>query len=258
MDPGKALASRRIVITGAARGLGRSLALAAADAAGSVVLLGRDTAALGAVAATIAARTRQQAEVVPCDLARPESISAACEVILAMNPVVDVLINNGAPWLEGRLVDLSAADVVATVAAGVTGTILISRGLLPGLVRSRSADIVTIVSTAGLAGGEFDSASTAFHAAKHGQAGFCDKLRVELKPQAIRVAAIYPSDFEHTDSGSNDTREATPAGKLTSREVVAAVMFAITAPRNCAIGAIHLEGTGATRAQAPAVAARLR
>lgn len=248
MAPGKALASRRIVITGAARGLGRPLALATADAGGSVVLLGRDTAALDAVVATIASRTQQKSEVVLCDLAQRESISAACEVILATNPVVDVLINNGAPWLEGRLADLPEADIVATVAAAVTGTILISRGLLPGLVRSQSADIVTIVSTAGLPGGEFDCASTAFHAAKHGQAGFCDKLRAELRPQAIRVAGIFPSDFEHVDSGSDDTREPTAAGKLTSREVVAAVMFAITAPRNCAIGAIHLEGTASKRA----------
>lgn len=163
---GRSLASRRIVITGAARGLGRALAVAVADAGGSVVLLGRDTAALDSVAATIFSRTQQRAEVVRCDLAQPASIRAACEVILGANPAVDVLINNGAPWLEGRLADLSEADIVATVAAGVTGTILITRGLLPGLARSRAADIVTIVSTAGLPGGEFDSASTAFHAAK--------------------------------------------------------------------------------------------
>jgi NAD(P)-dependent dehydrogenase (short-subunit alcohol dehydrogenase family) len=244
-SPGRSLTSRRIVITGAARGLGRSLALAVADAGGSVVLLGRDTAALDSVAATIFSRTQQRAEVVRCDLAQPESIRAACEVILGANPAVDVLINNGAPWLEGRLADLSEADIVATVAAGVTGTILITRGLLPGLARSGAADIVTIVSTAGLPGGEFDSASTAFHAAKHGQTGFCDRLRAEVKSQAIRVAAIFPADFEHVDPGSDNARAPTAGGKLTSSEVVAAVMFALTAPRNCAIRAILLEGTGA-------------
>jgi short-subunit dehydrogenase len=247
MVPGKLLASRRVVITGAARGLGRSLALAAADAGGSVVLLGRDPAALGVVAATISSRAQPRAEVVSCDLVQSESVSAACEVILGTNPVVDVLINNGTPWLEGRLADLSEAEIIATVAAGVTGTILITRGLLPGLVRSRAADVVTIVSTAGLPGGELDSASTAFHAAKHGQTGFCDRLRAELKPQAVRVAAIFPSDFEHVDAVPDAAREPTAAGKLTSREVVDAVMFAITAPRNCAIRAVHLEGTASTR-----------
>jgi NAD(P)-dependent dehydrogenase (short-subunit alcohol dehydrogenase family) len=241
MQPGS-LTSRRIVITGAARGLGRSLALAAAAAGGSVVLLGRDRAALDSVAATISSRAQRKAEVVACDLARPESIRAACEVILGTYPVVDVLINNGAPWLEGRLADLSEEDIVATVAAGVTGTILITRGLLPGLARSRAADIVTVVSTAGLPGRESDSGATAFHAAKHGQTGFCDKLRVELKPQAIRVAAIFPSDFEHVEPAADNARVPTAAGKLTSREVADAVMFAITAPRNCAIRSILLEG----------------
>jgi hypothetical protein len=57
------------------------------------------------------------------------------------------------------------------------------------------------------------------------------------------AAAIFPSDFEHVDPGSDAGREPTTAGRLTSREVVDAVMFAITAPRNCAIRAVHLEGT---------------
>lgn len=239
----KSLTSRRIVITGAARGLGRSLALAVADAGGSVVLLGRDTAALDSVAATVLTRTQQRAEVVSCDLAQPESIGAACDVILGANPAVDVLINNGAPWLEGSLADLSEADIVATVAAGVTGTILITRGLLPGLARSPAADIVTIVSTAGLSGGDLETASTVFHAAKHGQAGFCDRLRAELKPQAIRVAAIFPADFEHVDSGPDNVRQPSAGDKMTSQQVVDAVMFVITAPRNCAVRAIILEGT---------------
>lgn len=240
--PAKALASRRIVVTGAARGLGRSLALAAADAGASVVLLGRDAAALEPVAATILTRTQRAAEVVRCDLAQPQSVSAACESILRTNPVVDVLINNATPWLTGRLEDLSEADIVATIAAGVTGTILVTRGLLPGLLRSRAADIVTIVSTAGLPGREGDSSSTAFHAAKHAQVGFCDQLRTELRPRSIRVAAIYPSDFEQVDQPAS-AQELTTPGKLTSREVVAAVMFAITAPRNCTTPAIRLEGS---------------
>lgn len=239
----QSLRSRRIVVTGAARGLGRSLALAVADAGGSVVLLGRDTAALDSVAATILTRTQQRAEVVPCDLARPESIGAACDVILSANPAVDVLINNGTPWLEGNLADLSETDIVATVAAGVAGTILITRGLLPGLARSHAADVVTIVSTAGLPGGDLEGASTAFHAAKHGQAGFCDRLRAELKPQAIRVAAIFPGDFEHADSGPDNVLEPTAGVRMTSQQVVDAVMFTITAPRNCVIRAIILEGT---------------
>lgn len=241
---GQPLASRRIVITGAGRGLGRHLALTFSDAGADIVLLGRDPAALRFVSDTIEGRTQRRSEVVCCDLAHPNSVKAACESILGVNPVVDVLVNNGAPWLPGRLPDLSQADIVATVAAAVTGTVLITRGLLPGLLRSPAADIVTIVSTAGLPGRDFDTGSAVFHAAKHGQAGFCSRLRAELKPRGIRVTAIFPGDFEDgnpVSSQAESANDSTPAGKLTSREVVSAVVFALTAPRNCTVPVIVLE-----------------
>lgn len=239
---GNALDGRRVVITGAARGLGRSLSLAIAAAGGSIVLSGREMAGLHAVAATILARTRRAAEVVRCDLAEPQSIDAACQNILEANPTVDVLINNAAPWLAGGLAELSQAEIVATVAGGLTGTLLMTRGLLAGLIRSPAADIVTIVSTAGLPGPDPAPASTAFHAIKQGQAGFCETLRTELKPLATRVAAIFPGDFENHEpiEGAPDSQA---GGRLTDRDVVAAVLFAITAPRNCCIRSVVLEST---------------
>jgi NADP-dependent 3-hydroxy acid dehydrogenase YdfG len=68
-------------------------------------------------------------------------------------------------------------------------------------------------------------------------------LRAEFKPQAIRVAAIFPADFEHVDPVPDNVREPTVGDKMTSQQVVDAVMFVIIAPRNCTIRAIILEGT---------------
>jgi NAD(P)-dependent dehydrogenase (short-subunit alcohol dehydrogenase family) len=233
-DP--SLASRRIVITGAGRGLGRALALTLAEAGADLVLLGRDAAALRSVADLVSARTGRAAQSLRSDLAEPASVRAACEAVLQAAPTVDVLINNAAPWLAGTLADASESEIAATIAATVTGTALMTRGLLPGLLRSRAADIVTIVSSAGLTGRAFDEASAVFHAAKHGQAGLCDRLRAELKPHGIRVAAIFPSDFD----ASRVTGPAAAAG-LSSRDVVMAVVFAITAPRGCGVASIVLE-----------------
>lgn len=239
------LSGRRIVITGAGRGLGRALAITTADHGADVVLLGRSLEALQAVADAIRLRTGRDASIVPCDLARPESVEEACRIVFAENPVVDVLVNNGAPWLPGSIDELAETDIVNTVAATVSGTILVTKGLLPGLRQSRAADIVTIVSTAGWAGWDNGgSTSAAFHAAKHGQSGFSDRLRHELKEEGIRVAAIYPPDFEDVDVlGADRTNapELAAKGKLTNREVVATVLFAITAPRVCTYPVIILD-----------------
>lgn len=238
------LSGRRIVITGAGRGLDRALAITAADSGGDLVLLGRNPPSLQAVAEAIRVRTGRAPLTVPCELAQPDSVNEACRSVLAADPVIDVLVNNGAPWLPGAIMELAETEIVATVAAAVTGTILVTRALLPGLRRSKAADIVTIVSTAGLLGWDTGSASAAFHAAKHGQSGFTDQLRHELKDHGIRVAAIYPPDFDDTDVLEPDRRAANdPAasGKLTNREVVATVLFAIAAPRACAYPVIVLD-----------------
>ncbi len=238
------LNGRRIVITGAGRGLGRALAIIAADRGAEAILLGRDRAALDAVAQTIKSRTGQAPLTASCDLARPESIRAGCESVLAANPVVDVLINNGCPWLPGELAALPPAEIVETVAAGVAGTILVTQALLPGLRRSRAADIVTIVSTAGWPGWDFGVSSAAFHAAKHGQSGFSDTLRHELKPEGIRVTAIYPPNFDDADPlgpAWNDTQRSAAKGQLTNRDVVETVLFALAAPRACAYPVIILD-----------------
>lgn len=233
------LSGRRVVITGAGRGLGRALAIRAADQGADLVLLGRNTAALQAVADTIMSRTGRAAAIAPCDLAQPDSIKEACRNVLAASPVVDVLINNGAPWLPGGIMDLADAEIASTVAAAVTGTILVTKALLPGLKQSRAADIVTIVSTAGWTGWDVGGTSAAFHAAKHGQSGFSDALRHELKDQGIRVAAIYPPDFDDLDpleAAWNDAHS-----KLTNREIVETLLFAIAAPRACTYPVIILD-----------------
>ncbi len=238
------LSGRRVVITGASRGLGRALAIMSADHGADLVLLGRNETALCVVADVIRARSGRDVMLAPCDLAQPDSITEACRQTLAAAPVIDVLINNGAPWLPGSIEDLADDDIAAAIAAAVTGTVLITKGLLPGLRRSAAADIVTIVSTAGLPGRNSGSASAAFHAAKHGQSGFSERLREELRRHGIRVTAIYPPDFDDTDpldTAWHALRDPAVGAKLTNREVVAAVMFAITAPRVCAYPVIVLD-----------------
>ena len=238
------LSGRRVVITGAGRGLGRAFAIAAGDEGAQIVLLGRHPPSIQAVAAAIEARTYRNVAAIPCDLGHPASISQACDATIASSPVVDVLINNAAPWLAGELPDLAEADIASTIAATVTGTILLTKGLLPALRRSAAADIVTIVSTAGLPDRDLSGASSAFHAAKHGQAGFSNRLAVELKGQNIRVCAIFPPDFDDTDplgADWNTVRNPAPAARMTNREIVAAIMFAITAPRICAAPLIVLD-----------------
>ncbi len=242
-QPGQFLLGRRVAISGAGRGLGRALAIVASDHGAETILLGRDMAAVADVADTIKARCGRSSLVVPCDLAEPDSVASACKLVLDDNPIVDVLINNGAPWLAGRLNEISDADISSTVAAAVSGTILLTKGLLAGLYRSDAADIVTIVSTSGVPGWDLAGGSVPFFAAKHGQSGFSDKLRHELKDTKIRVSAIYPPDFEDADPVDPSwERAASDDSKISNREIVSMVLFILAAPRTCSFPFVVIDG----------------
>jgi NAD(P)-dependent dehydrogenase (short-subunit alcohol dehydrogenase family) len=76
--------------------------------------------------------------------------------------------------------------------------------------------------TAGWIGWDL-GASTAFHAAKHGQSGFSDALRHELTGTGIRVTALYPSDFDDIDPLGPDWGNS-KRGKISNREVVDTIL----------------------------------
>lgn len=84
-----------------------------------------------------------------CDLAQPESLSHFSDRLLASEKPIDMLILNAAQWLSGTLDEQPAADIITTINSGVTGSILLTQALLPGLRRSESADIVAIISSCG-------------------------------------------------------------------------------------------------------------
>lgn len=237
------LRGKRIAITGAGRGLGRALAIVAADHGADPVLLGRDPDAMTVVANTIRERCGRESLVVPCDLANPTSIGSACDAVLEKDSRVDALINNGAPWLEGRLDDCSDDEVASTISAAVTGTILVTKRLLPGLRQSNYADIITVVSTSGVPGWGLDGGSVPFYAAKHGQAGFSNKLRHELAGTGIRVSAVCPPDFDDADPSDADWNRAPRDGAtISAREIVSVLLFILAAPRTCSFPMVILEG----------------
>jgi short-subunit dehydrogenase len=85
-----------------------------------------------------------------CDLARPESVSQFSSQLLTSDKPIDILILNAAQWLSGSLDDQPDTEIINTVSSGLTGSILLTQALLPGLRRSDSADIISIISSCGV------------------------------------------------------------------------------------------------------------
>jgi NAD(P)-dependent dehydrogenase (short-subunit alcohol dehydrogenase family) len=186
-----ALDQRKIVITGAARGLGRAFAEHAAQAGARLVLAdiledqGRATAE--AIAATGA-----EVHFEPVDLAEPESIAALADAAAARLGGIDGLVNNAAiaTGIGGKTceeIDIETWDRVMRV--NVRGTWLAVKSCLPHLRRAGNGKIVNIASDTALWG-----APRLLHyvSSKGAVIAMTRSLARELGPDGIAVNAIAP------------------------------------------------------------------
>lgn len=226
------------VVTGAGRGLGAALAIAFADAGCSTIICGRNIEDLRHTASSIASRSSRQCDIVPLDLADADSVTAALAAIRGKYEKIDILINNGAMWLESRSEPYSAAEVIGVINSAVSGTFLLTQGLLPQLNKSLRPDIVTIGSTSGLPGAALQQVSVPFYAAKRAQAALADGFRQQLLETRVRSIIVSPPDLDDVSPLEPEWERSESRAKserATNRDVVEAVMYAVTRPRNIAV-----------------------
>jgi NAD(P)-dependent dehydrogenase (short-subunit alcohol dehydrogenase family) len=217
-----------VVITGGARGFGRTIARRFAAQGATVVVTARDLVA--------AQRTRDllpDGHALQCDLTDPVSVRRCADQVGELLGNVDVLVNNGAAFLADSQADDDA--IVRTILSGTAGTVLMTESFLPLLRRSERADVVTIVSLEAESRSDpAHIAHAAFHAAKAGQGRYTEIMSQRLRPEGIRMISLYPPDFDNNDDAPRD-------GMLTAQSVADCVLFAVNQPRDCFIRSFHFE-----------------
>jgi NAD(P)-dependent dehydrogenase (short-subunit alcohol dehydrogenase family) len=182
------LAGRTIVITGAARGVGRAIALACAKE-GARLVLGDILEEAGRVAARDLAE-RTAARFVPIDLDDPDSIQAFARDIGAREGEIHGLVNNAAiatnvGGMSFEEIDLELWDRVMRV--NVRGTWLVTRALAP--LFAAGARIVNVASDTALWGAP---RLLAYVASKGAVISMTRSLARELGPRGIGVTAVAP------------------------------------------------------------------
>ena len=233
---------KRVIITGAGRGLGAALAVVLADRGADLLLTGRSRENLTATTEAISNRTGRRPEARLLDMADASAVTLFAKALRDEGRPLDILINNAAQWLPGRMTEHDALAISQTIAANVTGTMLLTRGLVPLLESSGAGDIMTVVSISGLPNTRLQTASVAYAASKHAQAAISDGLRQELKGRPVRVQAVFPpyiQDLSPLDAAWNAPREATSS--VTNRDIVETILFALERPRHVTLASIIID-----------------
>ncbi len=234
---------KHVFITGAGRGLGAAFAVVLADMGAEVTISGRNPENLYSLAESIRLRTGTKPNVAPLDMADISQVTLFAKSWRDENRPLDILINNAATWLSGPMDSHDAYAISQTITANVTGTLLLTRGLLPLLKKSTAADIINMVSISGMENVPLQGASIAYIASKHGQTGFTDALRQELRGTGVRITAIYPPNIEDISplnvEAWNETREAT--SWLTNKDVVGTTLGALSRARHVSFMSVLME-----------------
>jgi NAD(P)-dependent dehydrogenase (short-subunit alcohol dehydrogenase family) len=174
-------------ITGAGRGLGVDIAKAALAAGQAVVATGRNPAKVAS-----ALGDHDNLLAVRLDVTSPQEAHAAVEPAIARFGRVDVLLNNAGNFFAGFFEELSPEDVRHQIETLLFGPMNVTRATLPVMRRQRSGLLLTISSTAGIAGQMFCSA---YAAAKFGIEGWMESITPEIAPFGIRTMLIEPGFF---------------------------------------------------------------
>ncbi|SCO76292.1 uncharacterized protein FRV6_00504 [Fusarium oxysporum] len=235
---------RKIVISGAGRGLGRALAIVAASQGATPILLGRSQSALQEVSETIKSDSGATAYPIVCDLSDPNSVAQAAKEIAESHPDIDILVNNGAHFTEGSFDKQTDDQILSVVNSAVTGTMLLTRHLLPLLRQRPRADIHNVVSMSGLQYARLTGASLPFRAAKAAQDGFTQGLVEELKGTSVRVTSVYPGLIEDVSPTSAEWQKLRGFDEgITNKNVVDTIIYVLSAPPNVSLRSIVIERT---------------
>ncbi len=178
-------------ITGGGEGIGRAIALLAAECGAKVAITGRDLEPLDQVVLEIQQRGGQ-ASAVMADVSNAKQVQAAVkEVIERWGRLDFVCANAGINGTWAPIDEITPADWSATIATNLTGTYLTIHHAVPYLRESGGGSIVIVSSVNGTRMFSNEGA-TAYATSKAGQLAMGKMLALELAPAKIRVNVICP------------------------------------------------------------------
>ncbi|HJU69200.1 MAG TPA: SDR family NAD(P)-dependent oxidoreductase [Gemmatimonadaceae bacterium] len=242
------LDGKHAVVTGGAKGIGAAIARELAACGASLTLLGRDTTALDAQAATTR-KLGARVQTFVCDVADEALVDDAFTRAIESFGTPYVLVNNAGDASAALFHELDRATWDHTIAVNLTGTFLCTRQVIGPMLEVGEGRIVNIASTAALKGYK---RMAAYSAAKHGIIGLTKCLALETAKSGITVNAVCPgytsetglldravSNLKRSGKTEEEARDmlnrGSPRGSLVRPEEVASAVVWLCSPGASAV-----------------------
>src|ERR1700761_5444437 len=185
------IAGRAVVVTGGTRGIGKGIASVFARNGAKVLITGRDADAARTAAAELGPAGGEVSYVL-ANVASREDCRRMAAIAQERLGGIDVLCANAGIFPDGRLEDLTEADLDEVFGINLKGTVLSVQACLPALARSGHGRVVLTSSITGPITGF--PGWTHYGASKAGQLGFMRTAAIELAPKGITVNAVLPGN----------------------------------------------------------------
>ncbi len=215
------LQGRTAIVTGASRGIGAAVAHALGAEGVNLGLASRSGDNLGIGGAV----------AVAADVRDPAALEALATQTAERFGGIDILVVNAGVGSYGPFLELPAEELEDMIDTNVKGALYAVRAVLPHLLRSDAADLVTLASVAGLRGLPLEAV---YCASKFAQVGLTRALDHELREQGVRCTNVAPggvaTDFAMGRGRTPDMPEL--EGMMSPEDVAEAVLFVLTRPRN--------------------------
>ena len=178
------LSGKRVLITGAAGGIGKELSRSFLEVGANIILSGTNIKRLQSLKDDL----HQECEVYKCDLRNVDEINDLLN-FLDGSGGVDVLINNAGKTEDNLLMRMSDEQWEDIMSINLTSVMRLTRGIIRGMIKKRWGRIINITSIVALTG---NPGQSNYVASKSGLIGFSKSLASEVASRGITVNCIAP------------------------------------------------------------------
>ena len=208
---------RNIVLTGASRGIGESIAKKLAENGFSVFGFARNIDRLH----SLVKNGNGRIFAYQVDVTKPDQIQKAYEEIETIYGPIDVLINNAGIYQGIEFYKQDIDRISQIIDTNLKGTLFCTRLVLPYMIKRKKGRIINISSVSGTRGIPLE---VAYGASKHGMIGMADALAQEVKPYGIIITTICPGAV-HTPLWFEDTPYHGDINEVMKPEEIAECVF---------------------------------